>query len=204
MRKLRFVAPLVGIVIAVTACIPTQAVRAVDGDTIETSHGTVRVLGIDTPERGEPCYDEAKARVAQLTVGGEREIIYNSASEDRDKYDRLLRHVSIKDVGDLGAVLIREGLANARYDSLDGYQRHRNQDAYRSLDAATPHRCGPAMDAVGDSGGAAPAPAPAPTPGETYFANCDAVRAAGKAPLHVGEPGYRLALDRDGDGVACE
>ena len=57
MRKLRFVAPLVGIVIAVAACVPTQTVRAVDGDTIETSHGTVRVLGIDTPERGEPCYE---------------------------------------------------------------------------------------------------------------------------------------------------
>ena len=37
-----------------------------------------------------------------------------------------------------------------------------------------------------------------------YFPNCDAVRAAGKAPLYRGQPGYRPALDRDGDGVACE
>ncbi|WP_199863448.1 MULTISPECIES: excalibur calcium-binding domain-containing protein [unclassified Streptomyces] len=60
-------------------------------------------------------------------------------------------------------------------------------------------------------------PAPAPTtrepepvrttedaPEEVYYANCTAVRAAGAAPIHRGEPGYDSHLDRDGDGVACE
>jgi hypothetical protein len=37
-----------------------------------------------------------------------------------------------------------------------------------------------------------------------YYANCTAVRAAGKAPLYSGEPGYRYQLDRDNDGIACE
>ena len=37
-----------------------------------------------------------------------------------------------------------------------------------------------------------------------YYPNCDAARAAGVAPIHAGEPGYRAALDRDGDGIACE
>nr|WP_236024451.1 DUF1524 domain-containing protein [Bifidobacterium pluvialisilvae] len=36
------------------------------------------------------------------------------------------------------------------------------------------------------------------------YRNCAAVRAAGKAPLHRGDPGYSSKLDRDGDGVACE
>lgn len=40
--------------------------------------------------------------------------------------------------------------------------------------------------------------------GSTYYANCTAVRAAGAAPLHAGDPGYGRHLDRDGDGVACE
>lgn len=40
--------------------------------------------------------------------------------------------------------------------------------------------------------------------GEAFYANCDAARSAGAAPLHAGEPGYRPKLDRDGDGVACE
>lgn len=37
-----------------------------------------------------------------------------------------------------------------------------------------------------------------------YYKNCDAVRAAGKAPLYRGQPGYSKKLDRDGDGIACE
>ncbi|OPD50130.1 calcium-binding protein [Bacillus cereus] len=37
-----------------------------------------------------------------------------------------------------------------------------------------------------------------------YYKNCAAVRAAGKAPLYKGQPGYDSHLDRDGDGVACE
>lgn len=48
-----------------------------------------------------------------------------------------------------------------------------------------------------------PVPDP-PAPKAAYYANCDAARAAGAAPLHRGEPGYRAALDRDGDGTACE
>jgi hypothetical protein len=51
-------------------------------------------------------------------------------------------------------------------------------------------------------------PKPRPTKTRTtqavYYANCDAVRAAGVAPLHRGEPGYRSGLDRDRDGFACE
>lgn len=36
------------------------------------------------------------------------------------------------------------------------------------------------------------------------YAGCEEVRAAGKAPLHAGQPGYRPGMDGDGDGVACE
>jgi hypothetical protein len=75
-------------------------------------------------------------------------------------------------------------------------------------------RC-PAQPAPGEVGtpAAQPAPAPAPTtqaaptpppPAHAYYANCAAARAAGKAPLYRGQPGYRAALDRDDDGVACE
>lgn len=39
---------------------------------------------------------------------------------------------------------------------------------------------------------------------EVYYANCTEARAAGVAPLRIGEPGYRSGLDRDKDGVACE
>jgi Flp pilus assembly pilin Flp len=59
---------------------------------------------------------------------------------------------------------------------------------------------------------ATPAPAPAPPPAApgpvappgVDYENCDAVRAAGADPIHVGDPGYSRELDPDGDGVGCE
>lgn len=50
-------------------------------------------------------------------------------------------------------------------------------------------------------------PKPAATGGQVEsmsYANCDAVKAAGKAPLRKGDPGYSTSLDRDGDGTACD
>ncbi|GAA3318031.1 hypothetical protein GCM10017710_34530 [Arthrobacter ramosus] len=41
-------------------------------------------------------------------------------------------------------------------------------------------------------------------PSSVYYANCTAARAAGAAPIYRGQPGYRPALDRDNDGIACE
>ncbi|WP_372595183.1 DUF1524 domain-containing protein [Actinotalea sp.] len=55
-----------------------------------------------------------------------------------------------------------------------------------------------------------PTPSPDPAPASSapttpvYYANCTAARAAGAAPLHLGEPGYRTRLDGDKDGIACE
>ncbi|MET9697802.1 excalibur calcium-binding domain-containing protein [Streptomyces sp. NPDC006529] len=46
--------------------------------------------------------------------------------------------------------------------------------------------------------------APATEAPNAYYRRCADARAAGAAPLHRGEPGYRSELDRDGDGVACE
>lgn len=36
------------------------------------------------------------------------------------------------------------------------------------------------------------------------FRNCAAARAAGAAPVRIGDPGYGAHLDRDGDGIGCE
>jgi hypothetical protein len=37
-----------------------------------------------------------------------------------------------------------------------------------------------------------------------YYSTCEEARAAGKAPIRAGEPGYRSELDPTGDGIACE
>ena len=41
-------------------------------------------------------------------------------------------------------------------------------------------------------------------PAAVYYANCSEAKAAGAAPMHVGQPGYRGPLDRDKDGIACD
>ena len=37
-----------------------------------------------------------------------------------------------------------------------------------------------------------------------YYSGCDEVRMLGRDPIYRGEPGYRLGMDGDGDGIACE
>ena len=76
----------------------------------------------------------------------------------------------------------------------------------------TVYLLGPNLDAAFDGladGLRAPAPAPPPAPEppappSVYYEDCDEVRAAGADPIRVGDPGYRPALDPDGDGVGCE
>jgi hypothetical protein len=49
-----------------------------------------------------------------------------------------------------------------------------------------------------------PSPKPASENESVYYENCSAVKAAGKAPIRKGDPGYSTKLDGDKDGVACE
>ncbi|WP_411290960.1 excalibur calcium-binding domain-containing protein [Sphingorhabdus sp.] len=37
-----------------------------------------------------------------------------------------------------------------------------------------------------------------------HYSGCREVRAADKAPLYRGDPGYGEHMDGDGDGIACE
>jgi outer membrane biosynthesis protein TonB len=49
-----------------------------------------------------------------------------------------------------------------------------------------------------------PSTAPVSTSEAVAYKNCAEVRAAGKAPLRRGEPGFTDELDRNGDGIACD
>src|SRR6195952_843507 len=43
-----------------------------------------------------------------------------------------------------------------------------------------------------------------PKAGAVYYSNCEEVVAAGLAPLAKGSPGYRIGLDTNRNGIACE
>ncbi|WP_461008593.1 GmrSD restriction endonuclease domain-containing protein [Streptomyces capparidis] len=90
------------------------------------------------------------------------------------------------------AYVARQAAVKQRYGlSVTGAER----DAMRRVLRDCPGEPLPAADRPS---GADRAPAP------TAYPDCDAVRAAGRAPLRRGEPGYGAHLDRDGDGVACD
>lgn len=112
-------------------------ISAIDGDTIKTSAGTVRLIGIDTPERGECGYDEARTLIDDyIWDGDEISLVLPPGQNDTDVYDRLLRYVYTAEGDDIGLVQIQEGNAVARYDSYDGYPSHPHEDAYHDAQLA--------------------------------------------------------------------
>ena len=86
----------------------------VDGDTLDVvldgKTERVRIFGIDTPERGEPCFREASARLGQL-AGSEVRLLPDRRA--RDPNGRLLRYVYTPSGESIDARLIAEGLAHA-------------------------------------------------------------------------------------------
>lgn len=89
-----------------------RVISVIDGDTGELSNGeTVRYIGIDTPEEGQPYYFEAMRRTSELCLDEEIRLEYDATR--RDKYDRLLAYVFVDDSVMVNEVLVREGLANA-------------------------------------------------------------------------------------------
>lgn len=84
--------------------------RVVDGDTIVLEdEERVRLLGIDTPERGQFLFEESTAFLRERVEGKRVRLV--SDQTDRDKYDRLLRHVYIGDKH-VNLLLVREGYAS--------------------------------------------------------------------------------------------
>ena len=91
--------------------------RIIDGDTIELSNGErVRLIGIDTPERGEPYYNEATNHLAGLILN--KNIEMKKDTSDRDRYDRLLRYIYLDD-SFINMVMVQEGFAESYCYSPD-------------------------------------------------------------------------------------
>ena len=85
--------------------------EVIDGDTVKLQNGeTVRLLGINAPEKGQPYYEESTNRLKQLIEG--KEVILEKDVNDKDQYGRLLRYIFLNDEN-INVKLVREGLATA-------------------------------------------------------------------------------------------
>ena len=77
-----------------------QVGRIIDGDTLEVRYRPeipllerVRLLRIDTPERGEPGYAEAKAELDLLMNGHKARVEFEDGKPQRDRFGRLLAYI---------------------------------------------------------------------------------------------------------------
>lgn len=100
---------------AVPAGQTATVVDVVDGDTIDVDlDGEVhrlRYIGVDTPERGEPFYDEAAEANGNLVLG--HEVILVRDVSETDRFGRLLRYVYLADGTFVNGELVARGFAVA-------------------------------------------------------------------------------------------
>ncbi|GAB4515951.1 MAG: thermonuclease family protein [Anaerolineae bacterium] len=109
-----------------------RVTNIVDGDTIDVvlNNGQevrVRYVGVNTPERQENCYSDARRANAALVEGETVRLVRDTS--DTDRFDRLLRYVYVGETF-VNAELVRGGWAEVvRYDPDD-----REFDNFRILE----------------------------------------------------------------------
>lgn len=108
-----------------------RVVQVIDGDTIDVNLNgeqvRVRYVGVNTPERDQSCYSEARAANSSM-VSGQNVTLLRDTS-DTDQYGRLLRYVYVGDTF-VNEQLVRDGWAElVVYQPDDQYA-----DDFRTLE----------------------------------------------------------------------
>jgi len=91
-------------------CPLVEVTRIIDGDTFDSTTGTVRLFGVDTPERGQRCYQEATVTLRKLAGAVVR---VQRGPRIVDSYGRLLYYVYTPSGASIDEALIRGGLGKA-------------------------------------------------------------------------------------------
>jgi endonuclease YncB( thermonuclease family) len=104
-----------------------------DGDTVVTDLGTIRLIGVNAPDRKECGYHAATRLAERLAPAGSTVTLDDPDSvQETDDYGRLLRYVLVGTT-DVGLRQIKAG-SQAKYDSTDGHDPHPRQELYRRQD----------------------------------------------------------------------
>jgi micrococcal nuclease len=95
--------------------------RVIDGDTIVANGKTIRLLGINTPEKKEIYYENAKNFLEYLILN--KSVILEFGKEKIDKYNRTLAYVFLENKN-INEIMIQEGFANIYF--LSGKDKYYN------------------------------------------------------------------------------
>lgn len=88
--------------------------KIIDGDTVIIEGSSVRLLGMDTDEKGEPCWKSAKERITELVLNKEVDVVAEK-NVNKDQYKRYLRYIFLNGTN-IDLQLVQEGLAVARVE----------------------------------------------------------------------------------------
>ena len=112
--------------------------RVVDGDTIEISTGErVRFIAIDTPERGEPGFEESTAFVRDLIEG--QTVWLEADGDDTDRFGRLRRYIWVemptdtRDESQIRSMMLNAMLLERGYAEVAIFGTPRNGALFRQI-----------------------------------------------------------------------
>jgi len=114
--------------------------RIIDGDTVESNGTSIRLLGINTPERGEKYYSEAKKFLENLVLNETVRLEYGKEREDR--YRRTLAYLYLGNEN-INKKLIEKGYANIYFPS--GRDIYYNEFA-QAWEECSENLCKPSQD----------------------------------------------------------
>ena len=93
--------------------------RIIDGDTVKVGEESVRFLGINTPEKGEEYYEEAKEYLENRILNKTGYLEYGK--ERYDRYKRKLAYLFLENKN-LNLEIVENGLGNYYFpDGKDKY-----------------------------------------------------------------------------------
>lgn len=96
-------------------------IRIIDGDTFELFSGEViRLICVDTPEKGEEGYEEASDFLFSLVYL--EEVRLEKDIDDQDRYGRLLRYVYISD--NETEIFVNKEIIQNNYGELFKYENN--------------------------------------------------------------------------------
>lgn len=170
----------------------------VNGHSVTLSDGrTIEVGGLAAPG---PCWAQAASDFATRML-----------LNQQVRFDPTSRALSLADGTDFALLALGSGTARTTGDATAPMK-----EAEAAAQKGTLGFWGPpcnGKDATETPAPPPPPPPPPPAPKPTtttpkpkpvYFATCEDAWRAGAAPIYWGQPGYRVELDGNRNGVACE